>query len=229
MPKLLRTAVTAIGGLLLIAASPSRAASFLDAEGHIERGLAAVDAGGRDMRFARLLAQARGVLIVPHIGVGGPVIGFPGGEGLLVTQHDGLWSDPVFYHVGEITVTGWTGLTRRSLIILLMSQKAVDAVTYHGQASLNGPSGLSVVSYQSASAAAVFNRDVIVWSNAPMAMSSRNIGVSGLSPDRPEDRAFYGQDLTISDILGGVVWTAQSSTLGAELHRLAGRSTAKPN
>lgn len=60
MPKLLRTAVTAIGGLLLIAASPSRAASFLDAEGHIERGLAAVDAGGRDMRFARLLAQAGG-------------------------------------------------------------------------------------------------------------------------------------------------------------------------
>jgi|SRR5208282_5369066 len=74
--------------------------------------------------------EARGLLIYPQIIKGGFFIGGSGGTGVLVVRQPETsdWSQPAFYTIGSATIGLQIGAEAAEVIVMVMSQKAVDSL-----------------------------------------------------------------------------------------------------
>ncbi len=77
---------------------------------------------------AQLLRQAKAVMIVPKLLKGGFIVGGEGGNGVLMVQHKGGWSDPAFYALGAASFGLQVGLEQSEVVLLIMTQKGLDGV-----------------------------------------------------------------------------------------------------
>ncbi len=80
--------------------------------------------------FHNHLREARGLLIYPQIIKGGFFIGGSGGTGVLAVRQPGTpdWSQPAFYTIGSATFGLQIGGEAAEVIVMAMSQKAVDSL-----------------------------------------------------------------------------------------------------
>src|SRR5208283_756209 len=80
--------------------------------------------------FHNHLREARGLLIYPQIIKGGFFIGGSGGTGVLVVRRAGTpdWSQPAFYTIGSATFGLQIGGEAAEVIVMAMSQRAVDSL-----------------------------------------------------------------------------------------------------
>lgn len=76
------------------------------------------------------LDNARGVLIFPEVLKGGHIFGASGGTGVLLVRDDktGEWSQPAFYTIGSVTSDRKIGGEPSQLVMLVMTQKAIDSL-----------------------------------------------------------------------------------------------------
>ncbi len=83
-----------------------------------------------DMKWFRdNMSNAKGVLIVPQLIKGGLIFGGSGGSGVLLVKGDGnIWSDPAFYTMGSGTVGFQIGVEVSEIILMVMTDKGVDAL-----------------------------------------------------------------------------------------------------
>ena len=83
-----------------------------------------------DMKWFRdNMSNAKGVLIVPQLVKGGFIFGGSGGSGVLLVKGKGnIWSDPAFYTMGSGTVGFQIGVEVSEIILMVMTDKGVDAL-----------------------------------------------------------------------------------------------------
>jgi lipid-binding SYLF domain-containing protein len=168
---------------------------------------------------ARLVRQARAVLIVPKLVKGGFFVGGEGGEGVLMARHRGGWSDPAFYAIGAASFGLQAGLEQSELILLIMTQKGLDGVL-RDQFKIGAQAGISVVTLGSGVEGAVGGAsppDIVVWSSSTGLYGGLTIDGSVIRAEPNQDAAYYGRPLTSRDVLSGNVSSARAAPLRREI------------
>ena len=102
------------------------------AQGLVDRARVTFSEFMRDSNYAWLhdnVDGARGVLIFPQVLKGGFIFGGSGGTGVFVVRDGkGHWSEPAFYTIGSATFGLQIGGESAEVIMLAMTQKAVDSL-----------------------------------------------------------------------------------------------------
>jgi len=127
-------AVMFLVGLLFVSYRPAIAAKDMKgAQGIVDNARVTLADFLRDPNYSWLhnnLDHAKGVLIFPQVLKGGFIWGGSGGTGVFMTRDEktGAWSEPAFYTIGSVTFGLQIGGEAAQVVMLAMSQKAVDSV-----------------------------------------------------------------------------------------------------
>jgi len=94
--------------------------------------------------FYAHVANARGVVVLPHVYKAGFIGGVEGGNGVLIARTaGGPWSAPAFYTLAAGSVGFQAGVQDVEMILVLRSDKAVQAVIKH-QGKFGADTGITV-------------------------------------------------------------------------------------
>ena len=89
------------------------------------------------------LGGARAIIVVPHDIQAGFLLTAAGGSGVLLRRHGNVWSDPIFIQIGSVGVGFQAGAENQSLVMLIMSDAAVDQLL-QGAMSVGGSGGFAL-------------------------------------------------------------------------------------
>jgi len=125
--------LVAAGMLLMPASSMAAAADSKDAQAIVDKARVTFNDFMSDQHytwFHENLSKARGLLIFPQVLKAGFFIGGSGGTGVLVLRDEKTcdWSQPAFYTIGSATFGLQIGAESAEVIMMVMSQKAVDSL-----------------------------------------------------------------------------------------------------
>ena len=166
--------------------------------------------------------HAKGVRIFPQVLKGGFIWGGSGGTGVLLVRDErtGNWSEPAFYTVGSVTFGLQIGGEASEVVVLAMTQKAIDSllsssVKLGGDVSVAlGPVG----------AGAKANADIpdvradfISFAKAKGLYAGLNLEGSVVAVRDSLNKAYYGRDVRPGDI----ILRHEVSNKGAEQLRAA--------
>lgn len=171
-----------------------------------------------DQQVQKLLQQSKGVFIVPNYARGGLGIAARGGEGVMLANNNGKWSNPVFYNFGGVSIGAQAGAEAGSIAMILMNEKAVKNFMQENNFSLTADAGLTIVNYTAKAQTSAGRGDVIVWADTKGALADVAIGITDISYDDDENAAFYkSKKVAARDIINGKVTSAQAKPLTQEL------------
>ncbi|HVY16287.1 MAG TPA: lipid-binding SYLF domain-containing protein [Rhodopila sp.] len=169
-----------------------------------------------------LLREAKAVMIVPKLVKGGFFIGGEGGNGVLMARGKRGWSDPAFYALGSASFGLQVGLEQSEVVMLLMTQKAVDGVL-HDQFKLGAQAGISVVTLGSGVEGAIGGAtlpDVVVWSSSTGLYGGLTLNGSIIKAEPDMTAQYYGRSVTIHQVLFGGVASPRAAALRREIDAL---------
>jgi lipid-binding SYLF domain-containing protein len=171
----------------------------------------------KDAHFLDLMKQAKGVFILPDSGKGAFIVGGGGGQGVLIGRHNGRWSDPAFLSLGSISIGAQAGGEGGPLVMLLMTDKALQDFTDANNFSLNANAGLTIVNYSAKGQGSAGKGDVIVWSNRGGAYAGASVSATDITSNTDEDHAYYGQQASTEKIISGQFHNPAAAKLTDEL------------
>lgn len=151
--------------------------------------------------FRENLGKARAVIISPRVTRAGFVFGGSGGEALVLARDSatGGWAGPAFYNMGAGSVGFQFGVDVSEMIVLVMSEKALDSLM---SSSLNLGADVSVAAGPVGMGAATnVQADMVSFARSRGAYAGLNIEGAVISPDPNANQAFYGTPATPADIL----------------------------
>ena len=150
------------------------------------------------------LKDAKGVLVVPSLVKAGFIFGGSGGRGVYFTKEgkSGLCKGPAFYNMGSVTFGLQVGLEKAEVVVLAMSDAAVNAMLspqfkLGGDISIAaGPVGAGVSGQAGLPAAAflLFSRNKGVFGG--LTIEGALVLVNG-----EYNNIFYGKSVSTTDIL----------------------------
>lgn len=203
--------------------SDTRANDQQDVRKEIDEAVHVVQKMKSDPRLAGLLQRANAVFILPHYGRAALGIGAQGGEGVLVPRRgrdfgNPTFGHPVFYKLGGISIGAQAGGAVGELALLLMTDRAVREFASDKKFSLDADMGLTIVNYSGrAQLSGGKVQDVIVWSDTEGAYAGISVGLTDVFVDREANRAYYGREVTPSQVIGGQVDNPNNNVLGMVL------------
>ena len=114
-------------------AMPAMATDQADAQGLVDKARITFGEFVSDKQyswFQEHLKYAKGLLIYPQVLKGGFIVGGSGGTGVLVVRAENTneWSQPAFYTIGSVTLGLQIGGEASQIIVMAMSQKAIDSL-----------------------------------------------------------------------------------------------------
>jgi lipid-binding SYLF domain-containing protein len=120
-------------GMLIVSYTPAIAADKEQAQALVDRARITFSEFMRDSNYTWLhesLNHAKGVLIFPQVLKGGFIWGGSGGTGVLLVRDEktGNWTNPAFYTIGSVTFGLQIGGEVSEVVILAMTQKAIDSL-----------------------------------------------------------------------------------------------------
>jgi lipid-binding SYLF domain-containing protein len=151
--------------------------------------------------FREKLPQARGVLIVPAEAKGGFILGGSSGVGVLVArmpEEGGGWRGPVFYRLSSISLGPQVGGARSEVILLLMSERSVDALL-SPETKFGGEVAVAAGPIGGGSGAAT--TDVLSYLRSKGAFIGGAVVGSRIRPHARLNAAYYGEELSPVDLL----------------------------
>jgi lipid-binding SYLF domain-containing protein len=155
------------------------------------------------------LDQAKAIIIVPSLVRGGFIFGAEGGNGVLMGKTpDGMWSDPVFVSLASASFGLQAGLDSSEVVMLIMSDQALQAVTRSGF-KFGASGGLTMVTLGASAGAATpanLAGDIIVWAASRGGLYG-GIKLDGSVINIRDDwnQSFYGRRVDASEVLTGRV------------------------
>jgi lipid-binding SYLF domain-containing protein len=220
--RLLAASILGLGLLAApLAAPPAQAATAQ--QNLVDRARITLDDLRHDKEFGNatgLLQRARGVLIVPRLFKGGFFIGGEGGSGVLMTRTGaGHWSEPAFYDIGSASFGLQIGLEQSEMVMLIMSQKALNAVMQN-QFKIGANAGLAIVTLGSSVGAATTSAvgaDIVTWASSSGAYAGISLEGSIIKPNTGDDAAYYGRPVTTRQVLERGVTNPSASPLVSTL------------
>jgi lipid-binding SYLF domain-containing protein len=169
---------------------------------------------------AQLIRQAKAVFIVPKLIKGGFFVGGEGGNGVIMVHNRGGWSNPSFYAIGAASFGLQAGLEQSEMIMLIMTQKALDGVL-RDQFKIGAQAGIAVVTLGSGVEGAIGGAsppDVVVWSSSTGLYGGLTVDGSVIRAQPNQASAFYGRPVTARDVLFGSVESGRAAPLRREMN-----------
>jgi lipid-binding SYLF domain-containing protein len=170
----------------------------------------------------RLIRQAKAVLIVPKLLKGGFIAGGEGGEGVLMVQHNGHWSDPAFYALGAVSFGLQVGLEQSEVVMLIMTDKGLEGVL-RDNFKIGAQAGITVATLGSGVEGAIGGAslpDVVVWSSATGLYGGLTVDGSIIKSEPNQDSEFYGRKVTTRDVLLGSLASPRAAALRRQMEEL---------
>ena len=90
-----------------------------------------------------IIGAARAVYFAPKVTAGGFLVGLEKGKGMILRRHGQEWSDPVFLSLSEYSIGTQIGIKESALIMLIMTDKAVDELV-RGLQKVGGTGGFAL-------------------------------------------------------------------------------------
>ncbi len=120
-------------GVLLSSYTPATARERDDVQGLVDKARITFNDFMHDSNYVWLhenIGHAKGVLIFPQVIKGGFIWGGSGGTGVFLARDErtGNWSEPAFYTVGSVTFGLQIGGEAAEVVMLAMTQKAIDSM-----------------------------------------------------------------------------------------------------
>jgi len=151
-----------------------------------------------------VLARANCVVVLPGVKKFGVGVGGSGGRGPMVCRtgknFSGPWSSPAMYSMGGASVGLQVGGSSSDFVLLVMSQKAVDALL-QGKTKLGrdataaaGPSGATT-------AGAVGGSDILTYGRSSGLFAGVSMGGATLEPDNDANQRLYDKSVTGTQIV----------------------------
>lgn len=171
--------------------------------------------------------HAKGILIFPQVIKGGFIWGGSGGTGVLMVrdQRTGDWSEPAFYTIGSVTFGLQIGGEAAEVVMLAMTQKAVDSllsssVKLGGDASIAlGPVGAGA---KANAGIPNVTADFVSFAKTKGLYAGLNLEGSVVAVRDSLNKAYYGRDVRPKDIIvKHTVSNRGSDELRATLKRAA--------
>jgi lipid-binding SYLF domain-containing protein len=183
---------------------------------------------------AETLSQAQGIILLETI-KGGLVFGYQGGDGVAMVKDAklGRWSAAAFVKANQASFGAQIGEEQNFYIILLMTTnstwKLIDPKIEFGA----GASGTANASTGGVQTKTPSEQDVFVYKDRVGLYGGAVVKGGGISSDSDANRVYYGQDLSMRDILFDhkVQSSATTSLLADKInsytHDLAGSKSVK--
>ncbi|SDU18723.1 Lipid-binding SYLF domain-containing protein [Verrucomicrobium sp. GAS474] len=166
---------------------------------------------------ASLYAHAKGVAIftVTKAGLG---IGGLGGEGIVVARLGDMklrsWTAPSAFNVSGASIGAQIGFTEARYIVILNTDHAVRQFTSHGKTRLNatasGTAGSDTATAK-ASTADLEKTEIVVYKDSAGVFGGATLGGTSIERKNSINRAAYGNDVRIKDILNGTIKSPAST------------------
>jgi lipid-binding SYLF domain-containing protein len=168
-------------------------------------------------KFEALMRRAKGVVVMPNVVKAAVGVGGSGGQGVLLAHRGSTWSDPAFVSMGSISAGPQASGKAGPVVMLLMTDKALNDFTQSNNFSLNANAGLTVVNYSAKSQGGFGKGDIIVWSGESGGFVGASISGTDFTSNSAENASFYGRQLTTSDIIKGHIHNSVANKLRQSL------------
>ena len=137
-----------IMAMLFMTVSTVFAADEVEAQGIVDKSRVTFTGFLKDKNYTWLqdnLKNAKGVIIYPQVLKAGFFLGGSGGTGVLLVKDktSGTWSQPAFYTMGSVTFGFQAGGEAAEVVMLVMSQKAIDSL-YASSVKLGGDTSIAL-------------------------------------------------------------------------------------
>ena len=211
--------------LLITAFMPVSDSRASDAQDIVDKARVTFNGFMRDKDYTWLhahLKDAKGILIYPQVLKAGFIFGGSGGTGVLVVRgQKGDWSQPAFYTIGSATFGLQIGGEAAEVIVMAMSQKAIDSLLassfkFGGDTSIAvGPVG--------AGAKGNVTADFISFAKSKGLYAGINFEGAVVDVRDSLNREYYGKEVSPVDI----IIKKEVSNKGSEELRAALKKMAK--
>jgi len=167
-----------------------------------------------------LIERAHCVGIIPNLKRAGFIVGAKYGKGVITCRHEGGWSAPSMVVLDGGSIGLQIGLGETDVIFAIMNRAGEgrldsDKFTIGGDAAaMAGPVGRET----QAQTDAMMNAEILSWSRSRGAFAGVSLEGASLRPDRDDNRALYGRELTQREILHGA--TAAPDAARSLIHEL---------
>ena len=188
--------------LFVLFAAPAAAADKQDAEGLVYKARGTLDEFMRNKDFSWLrghLSQAKGVVIYPQVLKAGFIFGGSGGTGVLLVNDKGEWSQPAFYNVGSVSFGLQAGGETAEIVMLLWTQKAVDALMTT-KAKLGGDTSVAMGPMGGGVKGDV-TADFVSFAKSKGLYAGMNLEGSVVDVREGYNKAYYGKEVTPIQII----------------------------
>jgi len=190
--------------LFFTTAIPVIAADIDDAQDIVDRSRVTFTSMARDKDFSWFkdnLKNAKGFLIYPQVLKAGFILGGSGGTGILVVKNakTGDWSEPAFYTIGSVSFGLQIGGESAEVIMMVMSQKAVDSL-FTSSVKLGGDTSIAVGPVGAGAKGAV-TADIISFAKSKGLYAGLNFEGSVLGVRESLNKAYYGKGASPVEII----------------------------
>jgi lipid-binding SYLF domain-containing protein len=177
---------------------------------------------------ADVLARANCVIVLPDVKKVGFVIGGSGGRGPMACRQgknfSGKWSAPAMYTIGGASFGLQAGGSSTDFVLLIMSQKGVDAVM-KGKTKLGNEATAAAGPSGATHAGTVGGADILTYADASGLFAGTSLGAATLEPDNDANQRLYDKAITAKEILIGNA--VEPTPAGKELTSLLNTKIAK--
>ncbi len=198
-----------VTGMFFVYDTPAQASNREQVQLLVDRAQITLQEFMNDPNYAWLqdhIRDARGVLIFPQIIKGGFIWGGSGGTGVFMARdpRTGNWSDPAFYTIGSVTFGLQIGGEASQVVMLAMTQKAVDSllassVKLGGDVSVAiGPVGGGA---QANAGIPSVTADFISFAKSKGLYAGLNLQGSVVAVRNGLNDAYYGKEVRPADII----------------------------
>jgi lipid-binding SYLF domain-containing protein len=190
--------------LLFTAMTPAKADDRADAQAIVDKAKITFESFMRDKNYTWLhenLKNAKGLLIYPQILKAGFILGGSGGTGVLVVRDSNTkdWSQPAFYTLGSVTFGFQIGGEAAEVLVLAMSQKAIDSL-FATSVKLGGDASVAAGPYGVGEKANV-TADFISFAKSKGLYAGLNLEGSAVTVRDSLNKAYYGKEVRPLEII----------------------------
>ncbi|HWD25987.1 MAG TPA: lipid-binding SYLF domain-containing protein [Rhizomicrobium sp.] len=163
-----------------------------------------------------ILAQAKGIIIVPNLVKVGFIIGGQGGDAVLLRRIGKTWTYPAFYSLGSPSLGLQAGVSSAQIVLVLMTDRAVDAVRQE-RFRLGTEAGLAIFMAGGNDGAASYHGDIIGWARAGGLYAGLTVNDSTLEQKPMLNAEYYDRPVPFDDIFMGRSCNRNADPLRAAL------------
>jgi lipid-binding SYLF domain-containing protein len=214
-----------ISTMILGFAIPATAVEPIEQQGLVDKARVTFESFMADNNQSWLkenLNQAHGLIIVPNLLKAGFVVGGSGGSGVLIVKDHktGQWSEPAFYTLGSGTLGLQIGAESAEVIMMVRTQKAVDAL-FTSSFKLGGDTSMAVGPVGIGAKSNIV-ADIVSFTRTKGAYAGISLEGSVIKTRDKWNEAYYGKAVSPVDIIvKGSVSNAGSKALRTSVAKTA--------